>query len=655
MKLHVRALVLGSLLATLVPLASAHAAPGPPGSLAPLATPQLCFAQTPASGCTTAPGLESARAVAITADGLNLYVGGGTSISAFQRNSKTGALTQLAGVLGCVSSSGGTGCGHALGLSGVAQIGLSPDGRHLYAVSSISGSVTAFARDVKTGALTQLRGAAGCVRPGGQGGCASGVGLAGATALAIAPDGRSLYVAGRDANAVASFSIDPVGGALLQLGGKGACIRGGDSAGACTDGRALLGTDALAISPDGAIVYAAAKNVDAVAVLQRDATTGALSQQPGQTGCIRLAGGLGCATARALAQPSALAIAPGGRDLYVASASGNAVSLLQRDVATGLMIQPAGTAGCIGQGIADCSAAPLLTSPAAIALGADGNSLTVATAGDGTILTLHRDATSGLLAAMPVPAGCISTTAAGGCQALAVLGPATSLAIAPTGDVLYAAASTGLIALARQTPPVCLKSALRAGVGVPTQILLPCTDPNGDALTYTIASRATHGRLAAVKGGSVTYRPKPGFHGVDAFEVSAADGSGATTTATVTVRVTRDGTGPVVRLAAGPLRVKGGIARTMIGCEARTAGGCTGVAILRLGGPRGPVIARTKVHVNAGRAHVIDVPLRSQGRTALAPGNWRQAMLVVITRDKNGNAGTLGRKVVLHGVATKKT
>ena len=249
MKLHVRALVLGSLLATLVPLASAHAAPGPPGSLAPLATPQLCFAQTPASGCTSAPGLESARAVAITADGLNLYVGGGTSISAFQRNAKTGALTQLAGVLGCVSSSGGTGCGHALGLSGVAQIALSPDGRHLYAVSSISGSVTAFARDVKTGALTQLRGAAGCVRPGGQGGCASGVGLAGATALAIAPDGRSLYVAGRDANAVASFSIDPVGGALLQLGGKGACMRGGDDAGACTDGRALLGADALAISP----------------------------------------------------------------------------------------------------------------------------------------------------------------------------------------------------------------------------------------------------------------------------------------------------------------------------------------------------------------------------------------------------------------------
>ena len=650
MKLHVRALLLGSLLATLVPLASAHAAAGPPGSLAPLATPQLCFAQTPASGCTSAPGLESARAVAITADGHNLYVGGGTSIAVFQRDAKTGALTQLAGILGCVSSSGGTGCGHALGLSGVAQIALSPDGRHLYAVSSISGSVTAFARDTKTGSLTQLRGAAGCVRPGGDGGCASGVGLAGATAMVIAPDGRSLYVAGKEANAVASFSIDPVGGALLQLGGKGACVRGGDDPGACLDGRALLGADALAISPDGAIVYAAAKDVDAVAVLQRDPTTGALSQQAGLTGCIRLSGGLGCATARSLAQPSALVIAPGGRDLYVASGSGNAISVLQRDAATGLMIQPAGTAGCIGQGIADCTAAPLLTAPAALAMGPDGSSLTVATAGDGTLITLHRDTTSGLLAAVPAPSGCISTTAAGGCQALGVLGPATSMAIAPAGDVLYAAASTGLIALSRQTPPVCLKRELRAGVGVPTQILLPCTDPNGDALTYAIASKATHGVLAGVKGGTVIYKPKPGFRGVDAFGIAVGDGSGAQTTATVTVRVTRDGTGPVVRLAAGPLKVRAGTARATIGCEARTAGGCTGVAILRLGGPRGPVVARTKVHVNAGRAHVIDVPLRAAGRTALAPGNWRQAMLIVIARDKNGNGGTLGRKVVLHGI-----
>ena len=82
-------------------------------------------------------------------------------------SSKLSAAIMLAWCLG--------GCGHALGLSGVSQIALSPDGRHLYAVSSIANSITGFARDVNTGALVQLKGAAGCVRPGGLGGCASGI------------------------------------------------------------------------------------------------------------------------------------------------------------------------------------------------------------------------------------------------------------------------------------------------------------------------------------------------------------------------------------------------------------------------------------------------------------------------------------------------
>jgi DNA-binding beta-propeller fold protein YncE len=652
MKLHVRALLTGSLLAILAPFASAQAAAGPPGSLTPIATPQLCFAQSPATGCTTAPGVESAQAVTVSADGHNVYVGGGTSIAVFTRDAKTGALTQLAGPLGCISSSIG-GCARAVGLSGVSQIALAPGGKFAYATSSIANSVTGFARDVKTGALTQLKGAAGCVRPGGLGGCASGVGLLGASALAITPDGRSLYVAGRDADAVAAFSIDPTGGALLQLGAKQACIRGGDDSGACAAGRALAGADGLAISPDGLTLYVAAKNADAVAVLQRDATTGALSQQAGLSGCTRLAGGLGCTTGRALSAPSAIVSAANGRDVYAASSTGNAVAILQRD-GTGTLVQPAGMAGCIGQGIADCTSAPLMTAPDVLALGGDQTSLTVGTAGDGTILTLARDVTTGLLTSNAPPAGCISTTAAAGCQALPQLGTTTGLAIAPSGDVLYAAANGGLVSFAREAPPTCLTSKqLRAGVGVATQILLPCTDPNGDTLTYTINSKATHGSLALINGTAVTYKPKPGFKGLDAFSVNVADGSGAVTPATITVKVTRDGTGPVVRLAAGPLKVRSGTARATLGCDARTAGGCKGLATIRLGGPRGPVIAHAVVKVAAGHSQVVKVPLKAQGRIALSGGAWRKATLIVVARDKNGNGGTLGRNIVLHAILPK--
>ncbi len=94
--------------------------------------------------------------------------------------------------------------------------------------------------------------------------------------------------------------------------------------------------------------------------------------------------------------------------------------------------------------------------------------------------------------------------------------------------------------------------------------------------------------------------------------------------------------------------MRAGTARATIGCDARTAGGCTGVATLRLGGPSGPVIARAPVRVAAGRAHVVQVPLQAAGRIALAPGAWRKATLIVVARDRHGNGGTLGRNIVLH-------
>ena len=176
--------------------------------------------------------------------------------------------------------------------------------------------------------------------------------------------------------------------------------------------------------------------------------------------------------------------------------------------------------------------------------------------------------------------------------------------------MLYAAASTGLIALARQAPPVCLKRELRAGVGVPTQVLLPCTDPNGDALTYAIASKADarhagcdQGRVGHLQAEARLSRPgcvrHQGRRRLRRRDDRHGDGA-------------RHARRHRARWCAsrGPLKVRAGTAHATIGCDARTAGGCTGVAILRLGGPRGPVVARTKVHVAAGRAHVIDVPLQ---------------------------------------------
>ena len=336
MKLHVRALLTGSLLAALAPFASAHAAAGPPGSLDAV---RHAAALLRADSCQpAAPALPVSRALAPSPSAPTAATS--TPAAAprsptFQRDAKTGALTQLAGPLGCVSSSVG-GCGHALGLSGVSQIALSP-GRPLPLRGLVDRELghRRSRATSKTGALTQLKGAAGLRAPrrprrlrlGRRPARRDRARDRARTAAA------STWPAATPTPSPRSRSTRPAARCCSSAASRPASAAATTPAPARPVARSRASTRSRS-RPTALTLYAAAKDADAVAVLQRDATTGALTQQPGPTGCIRLAGGLGCTTGRALAQPSALAIAAGGRDIYVASASGNAVSILQRDAAT---------------------------------------------------------------------------------------------------------------------------------------------------------------------------------------------------------------------------------------------------------------------------------------------------------------------------------
>ena len=93
----------------------------------------------------------------------------------------------------------------------------------------------------------------------------------------------------------------------MQLPGRGGClVDRSEPAGGCTRVRALrgpapfVGSNAVAISPDGRNVYVASARSNAIAVFKRDARTGELVQSPGSAGCIATKGAGGCATALAL-------------------------------------------------------------------------------------------------------------------------------------------------------------------------------------------------------------------------------------------------------------------------------------------------------------------------------------------------------------------
>ncbi len=68
-------------------------------------------------------------------------------------------------------------------------------------------------------------------------------------------------------------------------------------------------------------------------------------------------------------------------------------------------------------------------------------------------------------------------------------------------------------------------------------VLANDSDPEGSALTASIATQPGHGTLTLSANGGFTYVPNSGYSGADSFSYSANDGDGGTATATVAINV----------------------------------------------------------------------------------------------------------------------
>jgi len=220
----------------------------------PLASGALTFIETHFNGVDGVDGLDRAFDVKVSPDGRHVYVSGieVNTIAVFSRDVATGELSFVE-----VIRQGVNGIDY---LARPWSLAVSPDGRNVYATGRDYNSLVVFARNADTGQLTSVQ----VLRDG-----TDGVdGLNSAVTVAVSPDGEHVYVCGNDDNAIATFARDTDTGELSLVQ-----VLFDD-----TDGVNGLGDpNWVTVSPDGRHVYVAAGQDDALGVFSRDEVTGELS------------------------------------------------------------------------------------------------------------------------------------------------------------------------------------------------------------------------------------------------------------------------------------------------------------------------------------------------------------------------------------------
>lgn len=261
----------------------------------------LTFLESLQDGVGGVFGLLQASAVVVSPDGRHVYTTASAddALVVFRRDATPDTLgfahVEMQNV------------GGVFGLDSPVALTVSPNGRYVHVASSSSNALTVFRRSASHDDLVLVD-----VEREGDDGLS---GMVGATAVAASPDSEFVHVAARDDDTISVFRRDGTLDDFVlvdQVGG----IAG------------LSGVSDLVVSPDGRHLYSTAAIDSRVSVFDRDA----LGQLSLITTYVDNGNG-----GTALAGAEAIAISPEGTLLFVASPVESAVTVYHRNPATGLL------------------------------------------------------------------------------------------------------------------------------------------------------------------------------------------------------------------------------------------------------------------------------------------------------------------------------
>ena len=344
------------------------------------------------------------------------------------------------------------------------SLAVSPDGKTLYAGSSVADTVSAFPRDPATGALGPaycfgVQSFAGCSHSGARA-------LRTTSGVAVGPDSKSVYATSITDRAVAELAHDDATGQLSQSAGTDGCISRDGSAfwpghqsGIYCASMYSWGFQTprnLAVAPDGKSVLVADSSAG---LMDYDRTAGGLSDR------VCYGPGVGCQLAHGVKAAWDVATTPDGKGVYVASASPGGVAAFDRDPATGSLVQstftsgnpPHASSGCINQDASDgCTQGRAVAGALGVVVSPDGQNVYVNGEASGGIAAFGRDAGTNQLHQLDGADGCISYNGSGGlCSEGKLMESIKDIAASPDGKNIYAVSQNNQAVLVfdRDTTP----------------------------------------------------------------------------------------------------------------------------------------------------------------------------------------------------------